>query len=57
LIPARADDPGICSRMINALSETAAEKPSFRKAFLEGRCLVLADGVVRVKVRRKVRVC
>jgi putative SOS response-associated peptidase YedK len=33
-----ADDPGIGSRMINARSETAAEKPSFRRAFKERRC-------------------
>ena len=44
LIPAWADDPGIGSRMINARSETAAEKPSFRKAFKERRCLIPADG-------------
>ena len=29
LIPSWADDPGIGARMINARSETAAEKPSF----------------------------
>ena len=51
LIPAWADDPAIGSRMINARSETAAEKHSFRKAFLEGRYLVLADGVLPLKVR------
>src|SRR5918992_842703 len=44
LIPSWADDPGIGSRMINARSETAAEKPSFRKAFKERRCLIPADG-------------
>src|ERR671933_2135962 len=44
LIPSWADDPGIGSRMINARSETVAEKPSFRRAFKERRCLVLADG-------------
>ena len=44
LIPAWADDPGIGSRMINARSETAAEKPSFRRAFKERRCLIPADG-------------
>ena len=44
LIPLWADDSGIGSRMINARSETAAEKPSFRKAFKERRCLILADG-------------
>jgi putative SOS response-associated peptidase YedK len=30
--------------MINARSETVAEKPSFRKAFKDRRCLVLSDG-------------
>ncbi len=44
LIPFWAKDPGIGNRMINARSETAAEKPSFRAAFRRRRCLVLADG-------------
>jgi putative SOS response-associated peptidase YedK len=44
LIPSWAKDPGIGNRMINARSETAAEKPSFRKAFKDHRCLILADG-------------
>jgi putative SOS response-associated peptidase YedK len=44
LIPSWADDPGIGNRMINARSETVAEKPSFRRAFKERRCLIPADG-------------
>jgi putative SOS response-associated peptidase YedK len=44
LIPSWADDPAIGNRMINARSETAAQKPSFRSAFRKRRCLVLADG-------------
>ncbi len=44
LIPSWADDPQIGSRMINARSETAAEKPSFRTAFRKHRCLIPADG-------------
>ncbi len=44
LIPSWADDPGIGSRMINARSETVPEKPSFRRAFRERRCLIIADG-------------
>jgi putative SOS response-associated peptidase YedK len=44
LIPSWADDPQVGNRMINARAETVAEKPSFRKAFRNHRCLVLADG-------------
>jgi putative SOS response-associated peptidase YedK len=44
LIPAWADDPGIGARMINARAETVAEKPAFRAAFRQRRCLVPADG-------------
>ena len=44
LIPRWAKDTKIGSRMINARSETAAEKPSFRSAFKYRRCLVPADG-------------
>jgi putative SOS response-associated peptidase YedK len=44
LIPSWAKDPQIGNRMINARSETLAEKPSFRNAFRRRRCLILADG-------------
>jgi putative SOS response-associated peptidase YedK len=44
LIPSWAKDQKIGSRMINARSETLAEKPSFRTAYKRRRCLVLADG-------------
>jgi putative SOS response-associated peptidase YedK len=44
LIPFWAKDPAIGARMINARSETAAEKPAFRAAFRRRRCLVIADG-------------
>jgi putative SOS response-associated peptidase YedK len=44
LIPSWAKDPSIGARMINARSETAAEKPSFRAAMRRRRCLVPADG-------------
>ena len=44
LVPSWADDPGIGARMINARSETAPEKPSFRSAFRRRRCLIPADG-------------
>ncbi len=44
LLPGWAKDPAMGSRMINARSETLAEKPAFRSAFRRRRCLVLADG-------------
>lgn len=44
LIPSWAKDPDIGHRMINARSETAAEKPSFRKALEKRRCLIPASG-------------
>jgi putative SOS response-associated peptidase YedK len=44
LIPFWAKDPSMGARMINARSETAAEKPAFRAAFRRRRCLVVADG-------------
>lgn len=44
LVPSWAKDPGIGSRMINARVETIAEKPAFRRAFANRRCLLPADG-------------
>jgi putative SOS response-associated peptidase YedK len=44
LVPSWAKDPSIGSRMINARSETVAEKPAFRRAFAKRRCLLPADG-------------
>lgn len=44
LIPFWAKDPGIGARMINARSETVAQKPAFRAAFRRRRCLVPVDG-------------
>lgn len=44
LIPSWAKDHTIGNRMINARSETVAEKPSFRNAFKRRRCLILSDG-------------
>ena len=42
LIPFWAKEP---NPMINARAETAAEKPSFRQAFRNRHCLILASGV------------
>jgi putative SOS response-associated peptidase YedK len=49
LIPAWAKDPKIGYTMINARSETAAEKPSFRAAMKYRRCLIPADGFYQWK--------
>ena len=44
LVPSWAKDDAMGARMINARDETVAEKPSFRAAFRQRRCLVPADG-------------
>lgn len=44
LIPFWAKDPSMGARLINARSETVAEKPAFRAALRRRRCLVVADG-------------
>ena len=44
LVPFWAKDPKIGNRMINARAETVAEKPSFRAAFKQRRCLIPASG-------------
>jgi putative SOS response-associated peptidase YedK len=44
LIPGWASDPGIGNKLFNARGETIADKPSFRNAFRQWRCLVPASG-------------
>ncbi len=44
LIPPWVKDPRVFATLINARSETAAVKPSFRGALRHRRCLVPADG-------------
>ena len=44
LIPKWAKDKSIGNRLINARSETAATKPSYRDAYAHRRCLVPASG-------------
>lgn len=44
LIPPWAKDPSIGARMINARSETVAEKKSFAPSLAKRRCVVVADG-------------
>ncbi len=44
LIPWWAKDPSIGNKLINARAETLVEKPSFKNAFRNRRCLVPATG-------------
>jgi putative SOS response-associated peptidase YedK len=44
LIPSWAKDVTIGAKLINARSETVAEKPAFRAAFRRWRCIVPASG-------------
>jgi putative SOS response-associated peptidase YedK len=44
LVPSWAKDPAIGHRMVNARSESVLEKPAFREAFQQRRCLIPADG-------------
>ncbi len=53
LIPSWAREAKIGYRMINARSETAAEKPSFRAAFRNRRCLIPASGFFEWQRRGK----
>jgi putative SOS response-associated peptidase YedK len=43
------------ARMINARSDSVAEKPAFKKAFQRKRCLILADGFYEWKALDKKR--
>ncbi|WP_091452488.1 SOS response-associated peptidase [Actinokineospora iranica] len=44
LVPNWAKDASGAARMINARSESAAEKPAFKKSLAERRCIIPADG-------------
>lgn len=55
-VPSWAKDPSIGYKMINARGETVAEKPSFKKAFKNQRCLIVADGFYEWYKRGKKKV-
>ncbi len=44
LVPSWAKDASIGNRLINARSETVAQKPSFRSAFAKRRAIIPVDG-------------
>ena len=44
LVPSWSKNPDMGHRLINARSETVADKPSFRSSFKKRRCLVPTDG-------------
>ena len=44
LIPEWSTDPSIGNNLANARGETVAEKPSFRSAFKNRRCIIPANG-------------
>ncbi len=44
LVPSWAKDASMGARLINARSETVAEKPAFRDAFKHRRCYIPSDG-------------
>jgi len=55
-IPSWAKDPSVAYKMINARSESVADKPSLRGAFRSGRILVIADGFYEWKKEGRVKI-
>lgn len=55
LIPYWAKEAAIGNRMINARSESVAEKPAYRSSFKKKRCLIPADGFYEWKKEGKLK--
>ena len=55
LIPYWAKEASIGNRMINARSESVAEKPAYRFSFRKQRCLIPADGFYEWKKEGKAK--
>ncbi len=55
LVPTWAKDTSMAPRMINARSETVAEKPSFRGAFRHRRCLIPTSGFYEWKTESRAK--
>lgn len=56
LVPSWAKDPKIGYKMINARSESAHEKPSFKQLMAQKRCLIIADSFYEWKKTGEVKV-
>jgi putative SOS response-associated peptidase YedK len=56
LVPSWAKDPAMGSKMINARSESVAEKPSFCHAIKYRRCIVPASGYFEWKHEGKTKI-
>ncbi len=55
LVPSWAKDPAIGHKMINARSESVAEKPSFKSSFRHHRVLIPANGFYEWKREGKIK--
>jgi putative SOS response-associated peptidase YedK len=55
LVPSWATDPGIGSKLINARAETLTTRSAFKEAFINRRCLVIADGFYEWQKQGKTR--
>ncbi|PKQ25939.1 MAG: DUF159 family protein [Actinobacteria bacterium HGW-Actinobacteria-4] len=56
LVPSWAKDPSVGARLINARSETVADKPSFKSAFAKRRCLIPASGYYEWRVEGGIKI-
>lgn len=56
LIPSWSKDPAIGQKLINARAETVGEKPAFREALKQRRCLIIADGFYEWKKEGKQKI-
>lgn len=55
LVPYWAENPSIGNRMINARSESVADKPAYRWSFRKQRCLIATDGFYEWKKEGKLK--